>query len=394
MEGKPGAGITVEAHKGGDMMTSFDGKYEVAADPKTKWLKFTYIDETKKLDLDENSGDEIDFYFDDIKPAEESQGSGVSNKTLKELMKDQDLDFLNEYSLYDESYKQGEYETAFPHWYNIYNRYPRVNKNIYIRGVEMYERFFEKAPTWEEKEDFIRKSMEVYDKRINHFGERGYVLGRKGNAWFNFYRQKDDLDMEKRKEVMKKGYEWLYESAHTQGVESETAVLVLLMQSTTSLFGFGELPKETVVQNYEFCVDLLNQMISGDDEEKVQKAEEILPYIEDIFGKSGAADCDALISIFTPQYEQNLNDAEFIKGMLTKLRKAKCDDFDLVNIATERLYELEPSAEAAFNMARYYLKREDYPNAKKYYQEAMAQETDEELLATYYYEYARFIFII
>ena len=38
-DGEPAAGITVEAHKGSTMMTSFDGKYKVEADEKTKWIK-------------------------------------------------------------------------------------------------------------------------------------------------------------------------------------------------------------------------------------------------------------------------------------------------------------------------------------------------------------------
>ena len=46
--GEPAAGINVEAHRGSSMMTSFDGKYKVEADEKTKWIKFTYINESKK----------------------------------------------------------------------------------------------------------------------------------------------------------------------------------------------------------------------------------------------------------------------------------------------------------------------------------------------------------
>ena len=55
MDGKPAAGVTVEAHKGSTMMTSFDGKYEVTADPKSKYIKFTLMatNESKKFDLDE-----------------------------------------------------------------------------------------------------------------------------------------------------------------------------------------------------------------------------------------------------------------------------------------------------------------------------------------------------
>ena len=114
--------------------------------------------------------------------------------------------------------------------------------------------------------------------------------------------------------------------------------------------------------------------------------------IEDIFGKSGAADCEALVNIFTPQFAEKGADAEFVKNMLRRLRRAKCDESELYKQATEKLYELDPSAEAAFNMAHTYLKLGDLEKAKGYYKQAMAQETDQELLSTYYYEYGLFIY--
>ena len=58
-----------------------------------------------------------------------------------------------------------------------------------------------------------------------------------------------------------------------------------------------------------------------------------------------------------------------------------------------RLYELDPSAEAAFNMAHEYLRKNDVENAKKYYQQAISQETDPKLLASYYYERGLLLFI-
>jgi len=165
------------------------------------------------------------------------------------------------------------------------------------------------------------------------------------------------------------------------------------MQTTRSLFLLGELPKETVVKNYDFCNNNLNLFMENcEDEETAKSATDVKNYIEDIFGSSGAADCEALINIFTPQFEEKSDDVDFIKNMLRRLGKAKCDESQLFSEASERLYELEPSAEAAFNMARRYVKRDDTERAKKYYKQAMDQETDQERLANYYYEYAYFIY--
>ncbi len=395
-DGEPAAGITVEAHRGGSMMTSFDGKYEVEAHEKTKWLKFTYISETKRLDIDEKEGNVFDFAFSgEIPSGEEEEETGdVILKSAEELIRDQNRDFMNELSLFTEFYKQDNYESALPHWRNVYNKYPRSTKNIYIRGVNMYEQMIETAPDPETRNEYIDQLMKIYDKRIKHFNEKGYVLGRKATAWLEYkLNAPQPPEGEALKETMKKGYEWLNQSIEEQEGKTELPIFVLLMQTTRSLFKLGELPKETVVKNYGLCNTLLNGNLKESDSEDLKNdVEKVKAYIEEIFGSSGAADCDALVNIFTPQYEENINDAEFIKGMLRRLGNADCEESPLFAQATERLYELEPSAEAAFNMARRFVQRDEVEKAKEYYQQAMEQETDNELLVKYYYEYAYFIF--
>jgi len=117
-----------------------------------------------------------------------------------------------------------------------------------------------------------------------------------------------------------------------------------------------------------------------------------LPYIEEIFSKSGAADCDVLVKIFSKEYEENSDDIDYVKTMLRKLSRANCTESELFANATEKLYELDPSAEAAYNMARRSIKSGDIAKAKEYYKMAMEQETDQELLATYYLQYAKVLY--
>jgi tetratricopeptide (TPR) repeat protein len=165
------------------------------------------------------------------------------------------------------------------------------------------------------------------------------------------------------------------------------------MQTTRSLFMLGDLPKETVVKNYDTSNSILAAITKENEDPQIaEDAVKVQAVVEEIFGTSGAADCEALISIFTPQYAENKNDIDFVKRMLRRLGGAKCDDSELFSNATEQLYNLEPSAEAAYNMARRFLKRDDDERAKNYYRQAIDQETDQDLLAKYYYEYALFIF--
>ena len=402
MDGEPAAGITVEAHKGGEMMTSFDGKYEIPADAKSKWLKFTFIDETKRLDLTGGEGDVIDYAFTGAIPSgngeEDTGGNGdVNLGTLEDLMRAQDKDFMNELSLYTEFYKQDDYKSAKPHWQKLYNKYPKSTLNLYIHGGKMYESMIDNAGSGEERDQIVDDLMKLYDKRIKHFGEKGFVLGRKGVSWYRYklYQRENAPEGEELLNIHKNGYEYLSESIKEQGNNTEPPVLILLMNSTRSLYKLDELPKEQVVQNYEKCMEIANGIIEANEDEKkvAQARDEVIPNIERIFGLSGAADCEALVNIYSPQFQENLTNVDFIKTMLLRLGRAKCTDSKLFDEASQKLYELEPSALAAFNMARRYMREDDVENAKKYYQEAMDQETDQELLSTYYYEYGVFIFV-
>jgi hypothetical protein len=404
IDGEPAAGITVEAHKGSTMMTSFDGKYEVTADPKSKYIKFTLMatNESKKFDLVEESVGEIDFAFTGVIPgagdisAEVASGDVVL-KSAEELLNEQDKEFMNELSLYSEFYKQGDYASALPHWKNIYRKYPKSTSNIYIHGSKIFEYLIGNAKTDEERDKYLDEYLKGYDQRIKYFGGEGFVLGRKGTSWLEYKldeKRITPIEGDALKDVMLKGYGWLNASVDLQKAETELPVFLLLMQTTRSLFKLNSIPKETVVKNYDKCNTYLNEIISKSNEkEKVASAKEIQVYIESLFSSSGAADCETLVGIFTPQFDSKNNDIEFIKSMLRRLRQAKCDESELVEKATIRLYELEPSAEAAFNMARGYVKKDDMVMAKKYYEQAISQETDTKLLASYYYERGLLLYI-
>jgi hypothetical protein len=61
-EGKPVSGALVTVHKSkSSYFTSFDGKYEVKAESRSKWIKYSFSGLEYKKELDPNSGDYVDF---------------------------------------------------------------------------------------------------------------------------------------------------------------------------------------------------------------------------------------------------------------------------------------------------------------------------------------------
>lgn len=390
-EGKPAAGVTVEAHKSSEsFMTSFDGKYSINADAKTKFLKFTFIDDSRKFEIEGKEGDEFDFSFDGIIPQKEEQESGVILKSDQELIKEGDRTFINNLSMYDQFYRQKDYKSAMESWRVLYRTYPKSIKNIYLHGCNMFEAKFNQGSSWTEKNFYIDSIMNVYDKRIKYFNEKGFVRGRQGVDYIKFKMENENWTEDQLKDILKKGYGYLDESVKEEGLKTEAPVLVVYMQTTSRLFKLGEFPKEKVLENYEIVSNILDKHIAESPNETIYADSKGI--INKVFEVSGAADCEALIKLYEPRFSELAKDIDALKKVLRMLDRQDCTDSELFAHASEKLYELEPSAEAAFNMARLFMKRKDIAKGKDYYQQAIAVEKDVLLLSKYYFELGAFTF--
>ena len=95
------------------------------------------------------------------------------------------------------------------------------------------------------------------------------------------------------------------------------------MQTTVALFKLGQLPKEQVVLNYETTTKVANEIVAANKDEQTVKLvkETVLPFSEEIFGKSGAADCEVLEKIYLADFDANKDDIDYIKTMLRRLVK-------------------------------------------------------------------------
>lgn len=385
-EGKVQAGVTVGAHKTNEtFMTSFDGLYEITVPSNSKYLTFNFINDKRKVDIEDNQSNVIDFSFDGIIPegADDSE-QGAILKTSAELVAEGDKDYMSTITLEKQLYDQKNFKAALPHWRTLYKKYPKSTINIYLRGTNIYENLIQNTKDQKLRGLYIDTLMQIYDKRIKHFDQKGYILGRQGTDYLK-YKLLDNEEMtdEVRKPILKKGYNYLEESVKLQGMESEAPVLILFMQSTRGLFGMGELGKEKVIENY----DIASKIISSALQKDATSNNYIIARdnVDLVFQSSGAADCEALISIYTPKFDQVATNIEDLKKMIRMLDRQGCDASPLYAKASDKLYSLEPSAEAAYNMARMYIKANDHDKAETYLKQAIDMEKDPLNLAKYYY---------
>jgi len=284
------------------------------------------------------------------------------------------MECANNLSTMSEFMKINLFDYALPSWRDVFAKCPASSRNIYLYGVRIYKEKIEKEKDPTLQQSYIDTLMLIYDKRIENFGQEGLVLGKKG------------LDLLKyRNDAIPEVHGYLEKSVKLTGKNAEESVLVTYMQTSVVLFKSGKLQGQEVIDNYLVIADILNQKIASGEKDQAASA---LMNAESIFSESGAGSCTDLISIFTPRYNQNNENIDLLKKITSLLEKRGCEDSDLFAGASENLYKLEPSARAAYNLARLFVKREEFQKANEYYKKAIELSENDNDKANYLYQLA------
>jgi len=392
-DGKPASGVNVSAHRqsGDPYFTSFDGKYEIKADVKSKYIKFVFPDREEKLDIENNPSNEIDFGKKAGSAAVVVTATGdVDLRTRAQLVTAGVKEYIETASIFDQFYKQGDYKSALAPWSVEYTKFPKSSDNVYIHGIKMHEDMISKAPD-AEKAALLNKIMEIYDKRIQYFGNEGYNLGRKATIYLKYkLAEADQMTDEQKKEVYKTGYKWLESSVEKQGQESEAAVLLLLNRATALLFKTGEFKADKVMAVYDKTSIIVEaNLAKTPDDDNYQKAK---AGINRAFVESGAVTCEVLVPLYEVEFAKKSDDLATLKKINYMLNREDCSDSKLYADVAEKLYKMEPTSQSAFSMARLFLKRNNTAKAIEYYEEAINTEKDKYEKASYCYELALVIY--
>lgn len=288
---------------------------------------------------------------------------------------------LRNYSLYREYVKNDGYDDAIPFWRVVYSECPRVSKNVYIDGVEIYKYFIDNAESPELKDQYVDTLMMVYDTRIKYYDQKGFVLGRKGVDLLRFKRDA---------EAIEEAFGYLKESIELRKTNAEPAVLATYFTAAITLYKAGVIEDTEVVSIFSEHNKLLDAAIEkhGNNKRQVSALEKVQEISTRNFIRSGAATCESIIAEFKPKFEANQDNKEFLLNLTGMLSKLKCENSDLYAKASEKLYALEPSPGAAYKLAKMLVKKEEFNKASRYYNEAVNSEDNPDDKATYLYEHA------
>ncbi len=275
-------------------------------------------------------------------------------------------------SLYREYYKQKNYEDAIKPWRWVYNNCPSSSGNIFKNGPTIVKYLIKKTP--EKKASYIDTLMMIYDKRIQYFGEEGYVLGKKGTDLIKY----DPSSFEQ-------AYSILSKSVEMQGNSSEAGALAAYFKATTHMEKEGRLDKQAVLEGYAKVAEICDyNIINNSKKEKYYSQASTI--IESLFAPY--ANCDDLIGIFSSKFDTNTEDVDLLNRITRLLSSKECTDNQLYFDAAIKLHELSPSASSASKVGKMNIAKNKYADAITYFKQAIEMEDKNNTKARYYLELA------
>ncbi len=272
---------------------------------------------------------------------------------------------IQNYSLYSEFVKQKNFVDALPGWRKSVAICPKMSEAHYQNGEKIMDNLIANTEDEALKSAYIDTLMWVHDQRIKYFGKEGYVLERKG------------VDLAKlRKDDPKTAHEVLARSLELRGNKMGASGVIYVYKTAYDMYRKKMADKELLFDLYPKVSAVIDHNMANGDERAKKGYTTAQSNVDKMFSK--VAECPDLIGVYTPKFEANPGDEALLRQIIKFFEKQECTDEELYQQAAVKLYEIDPSAVAAYAIANGYAKKQNYTEAVKFF--VKATETDDEEL--------------
>ncbi len=320
-------------------------------------------------------------------------------------------------SVYREYYKQWEAAKFAPDaangemisaWREVFLTGPRASQYTYTNGEKILDYLIRQNP--KDKDAYIDTICMLMDNRAKYFptdpktgaSQVASIMGRKGMLIYTYNKNRYE-----------EAYNVLKDAVALDPSQLQGAFIDAYFRATIDMVNNGKEEKMTIINVYQELSEVLDDNIkvqaekeaqlhearataeeSGDAEaiagfdKQIEKNEKsILNYkgvknnLDNLF--QPYASCDDLVKVFAAKMAETPDDVNLLKRITTILDKKECTDSKLFLDASKKLYEMEPSPEAAYNIGVKLFKEGKNGEAARYFEEATSAENNDRVFRAY-----------
>lgn len=286
-------------------------------------------------------------------------------------------------SIYRPYMKQKDYASALPYWETAYKECPSSRIFLYLDGVKIRKWQIKNEKDTVKKKEYFGQLMQVYDQRIKYFGnsrrypKKPWILGRKAVDYIVY--GPGDLEIP---------YGWLDTCMNAFAGDIEPAFAEAYMDVAIKKLRNNSLSKELFIEDYLKAVKNLDlTSVQPKYKKRPDYIEKYKESVNKIFANSGVANAGMLDSLFSAKVDSSKDNIAYLQGVVNVYKSAGLVETPVYFRASEYIYNINPTSEAAEGMAYQAIKKEDFETAAKYFDEAvkMVPETDKAKKAEYEY---------
>ncbi len=320
-------------------------------------------------------------------------------------------------SIYREFFKQWEAAKFAPEaanaemisaWREVFLTGPRASQYTYTNGEKILDYLIRKNP--KDKDAYIDTLCMLMDTRAVCFptdpktgaSQVANIKGRKGMLIYTYNKNRYE-----------EAYNVLKEAVAMDPSQLQGAYVDAYFKSTIDMVNNGKEEKMTIINVYQELSEVLDDNIkvlaeketqllearataeeSGDTDgvsgfdKQIEKNEKSINInkgvknnIDNLF--QPFASCDDLIKVFSAKMAETPDDINLLKRITTILDKKECTDSKLFLDASKKLYDLEPSPEAAYNIGVKLFKDGKNGEAAKYFEQATSASNNDRVYRAY-----------
>ena len=318
--------------------------------------------------------------------------------TIPQMWAQNKEECLQNLSIFAESAKVKNYETAYTPWKAVRDSCPDLNVAIYSYGEKILKDRIKKAAD-ADKGAIAEDLIGLYDQWVQFFptrkgkSKKGDILSKKAQAMLDY----KTADLQTAYNTFENAYQTdaksftnpkmlynyfnslykLYKS-NADGVTME-----LLFEKYEEISEKFELEQTNLAKRID---KILKKEEAGDPissrELRNKKAFETNSKAFGVFASNldaiiaKEATCENLIPLYERNFEANKGDAVWLKRAASRMDSKDCSDAPLFVTLVEALHQLDPSADSAYYLGLLKDKSGDENGALQYYEESIALETD------------------
>ena len=161
-------------------------------------------------------------------------------------------------------------------------------------------------------------------------------------------------------------YAWLKESVDGDKGASKGATLNAFLDISTKKVQADKSHTGQYFQDYMDATKYIDEAIANEAKANTKAYLEALKNnFTPMFVSSGVADCESLQAIYGPQIEENKGDSVVLQKAINVLKLMRCTESDAYFAASDYMYRIKPTADAAIGVGYMYIKKEEYEKIAK-----------------------------